>query len=127
MPKASVSLETEHFDLKSCEGGWVELRRMTYGQKLERQQLATDMEVEMVQGSKTQKATIDIAQKAIALFEFRHCIIDHNLFEGDDESTKFDFKNPKTLDKLDPRIGEEIGTYIDKLNNFEAQVDDLGN
>jgi len=127
MPKATVSSDVEHKDLKSLPGGWVTLKRMSYGQKLERTQLATDMEIEMTRGSKTQKASVDIMQQAVALFEFKNCIVDHNLFEDDEETIKLDLTTKTGLSKLDPKVGDEIGKYIDELNNFEEQDEDLGN
>lgn len=126
MPKATVSTAVEHRDLKSIEGGWVELKRMSYGQKLERAQLATDMEIEMTRGSKTQKASVDIMQQAVAIFDFKNCVVDHNLFEDDEETIKLDLSTKAGLSKLDPRAGDEIGKYIDELNNFEED-DELGN
>jgi hypothetical protein len=127
MPKASVSLDYERFDLRTCEGGWVELKPMSYGEKLERAQIATDMTIEAVKGSKTSKAQVDIMQRRTALFELSKCVGDHNLYEDDAETVKLDFKSAKILDKLDPRVGDEIGKLIDEMNNFEDQEDELGN
>lgn len=125
MPKASVSLLTEHFDLKTLEGGWIDLKRMNYGQKLERAQMATDMQLEMTKGAKTQKANIDIMQRVVTVFDFKNCVADHNLFEDDEEQIKIDFTRPNVVDKLDPRVGDEIASLIDDMNNFEDS--DLGN
>lgn len=125
MPKASVSLLTEHFDLKTLEGGWIDLKRMNYGQKLERAQMATDMQLEMTKGAKTQLANIDIMQRVVTVFDFKNCVADHNLFEDDEEQIKIDFTRPNVVDKLDPRVGDEIASLIDDMNNFEDS--DLGN
>lgn len=127
MPNATVSNEVERKDLKSLAGAWVELKRMSYGDKLERTQLATDMEIQMTKGSKTSTASIDIMQHAVAMFEFKHCLIDHNLFEDDEETIKLDLTTKAGLAKLDPRVGDEIGKLIDDMNNFEDEDDDLGN
>jgi len=127
MPKATVSSDVEHKDLKSLAGGWVELKRMSYGQKLERTQLATDMEIEMTRGSKNQKASIDIMQHAVAMFEFKNCVVDHNLFEDDEEKVKINLTTKAGLAMLDPKVGDEIGKLIDDMNNFEEDEDDLGN
>ena len=128
MPKATVSSEVERKDLKSLGGAWVDLKRMSYGQKLERTQLATDMEIEMVKGSKTSKASVDIMQHAVAMFEFKHCVVDHNLFEDDEETVKLDITTKAGLAKLDPKVGDELGKLIDDMNNFsDEEDDDLGN
>lgn len=127
MPRATVSAEEIRKDLKSLPGGWVLLKRMSYGQKLERTQLATDMEIEMQRGSKTQRASVEIMQHAVAMFEFKHCLVDHNLFEDDEETIKLDLTTKNGLSKLDPKVGDEIGKYIDELNNFEEEDEELGN
>lgn len=124
MPKAVVSTSSEKFELTTLEGAFVELKRMTYGQKLDRIQMATDMQISMSQnrGQQANSAKIDVMQKAVTLFDFKNCIVDHNLFEDDDETIKFDFTKPSCIDKLDPRVGEEIATLIDSLNNFEPDL-----
>jgi hypothetical protein len=100
---------------------------MSYGQKLERTQLATDMEIEMTRGSKTQKASVDIMQHAVAMFEFKACIVDHNLFQDEEEQVKIDLTTKAGLAMLDPKVGDEIGKLIDDMNNFDEEDDDLGN
>jgi hypothetical protein len=127
MPKATVSLgATERIDLKSCPGGWVDLKRMTYGQKLERQQIATDFQLELTKGKKTSKGTMSVMQKEVALYTFQRCVVDHNLFEDDEETVKLNFQSPDILNKLDPVVGEEIETLIDEQNNFDKE-DEEGN
>jgi hypothetical protein len=126
MPRATNNIEdTERHDLKTCPGGFVELRRMTYGQYLQRQSMAMDMQMQTSgKGKGSQGATIDIdmSQMKVAEFEFRHCVASHNL--EDHEGALLDFRQAHTLQLLDPRIGQEIGDLIDAMNTFE---DDLGN
>jgi hypothetical protein len=126
MPKATVSLTTERCDLKTLDGAWVELKRLTFGQKLERQQMATDMELDMGAKGKNQTAKVDIMTKAITVFDFQNCIVDHNLFEDDDETIKIDLSSLKGIAKLDPKVGDEIANFIDKLNNYDED-EELGN
>jgi hypothetical protein len=57
-------------------------------------------------------------------FEFRACIIDHNLFVDAAETQKIDFTKPMHTWKLDPKIGEEIGKYITELTQIDE--DDVG-
>jgi hypothetical protein len=57
------------------------------------------------------------------LFDFQHCILDHNL--EDETGNKLDLRNKMHIASLDPRIGEEIDTFLGELNNFEE--DDEGN
>lgn len=126
MPRAVVSAEVERKDLKTAPpDGFVELKRMSYGQKMQRTQIATDMTVEVQKGQKSQKASIDVAQLEVTLFEFRNCIVDHNLTDENDQ--KLNLHSKEGLSKLDPRVGDEIGKYIDELNNYDGEDDDLGN
>lgn len=116
MPKAVVNFsETEKFPLKTLPEGYVVLRRLSYGQKLERQSMATRLS--MTGQGKTAQMNMDMMQQEVTAFEFKHCITDHNL--EDENGQKLDLKNKVNIFRLDPRVGEEIETYIDRLNNFE--------
>lgn len=130
MVKATVSNHTQTFDLKTCVGGKVTLRRMTYGQKLERIELATSQVIKAEtdkrgrpQAGGEAQMDIKMLQRATSEFEFNRCIVDHNL--ENDDGIKLDFKSPQTLDILDPRIGDEISQHIEEMNNFEEE--DAGN
>ena len=121
MPRATNNInETERFDLKSCPGGFVVLRRLTYGQYLERQGLAMQLQMQSVGKKSDAKIDIDMAQQKVAEFEFKHCIAEHNL--EDDQGNLLDFRQAFTLTMLDPRIGQEIGDCIAKMNDFEAEL-----
>lgn len=125
MPRATVNIsDTEHFDLKTCEGGFVELRRLSYGEKMKRQEMSFGAAMKVDSGRKQRSAemTMDMAQTAATEFEFKACIVDHNL--EDDTGAKLDFKNAAHIHLLDPRIGEEISNYINDMNNAPV---DLGN
>jgi hypothetical protein len=123
MPRATNNIDdTNRLQLKTCAGGFVVLRRLTYGQYLKRQGMA--MEMQMATNSATKQSTMDIqmAQTKVAEFDFANCIVEHNL--EDDNGNLLDFKAAFTLQLLDPRVGQEIGDAIDAMNNFEG---DLGN
>jgi len=125
MPRATNNIEDlEHFDLKSCPGGFVDLRRMTYGQYLRRQGMAMDMQMKGGDGrSKANVIDIDLGQEKVTHFEFSVCIAGHNL--EDDNGNQLDFKNAGHVQILDPRVGQEIGDLINKMNSFEE--DEVGN
>ncbi len=128
MPKATVNLEAEDKkDLKTLVGGWVILRRMSYGAKLNRMQHVGKMSVEMRRGNKSNRAEMDLMQRAATVYDFQQCVVDHNLFVDDEETIKLDLKTAAAIDSLDPRIGEEISGLIDELNNFEDEETELGN
>jgi hypothetical protein len=128
MPKASVSLETEKKDLKTAPpDGYVVLRRMSYGQSVERRSMLT-MGFEAADGNKSDlRGEMAIGNKRITLFEFSHCVVEHNLFVDEEETILFDFTkgDPTVLDKLDPKVGQEIEKYIADMNNFSEE--DQGN
>jgi len=125
MVKATVSRDTERKDLKTLpsmngeEGGFVELRRMTYGEFLHRRDMVSKMSFDG-QGKDT-KATMEMAQALVTQYEFKICIVDHNL--TDDNDNPIDFRSTKALSNLDPRVGEEISTYIDEMNKWEPEED----
>jgi hypothetical protein len=120
MPRATVTNDTERFDLKSCPEGYITLKRLTYGQLLERREMSTQM---LLQGQgNSAGGELKVVQRAVAEFEFKHCIVDHNL--EDDNGELINFSRPGVVMTLDPRVGEEIGQLIDKMNQFEA---DQGN
>lgn len=131
MPRATVDTTvTKHYDLKTCPpDGYVEIRKMAYGQKLERLAMVTNMTVkaERTKGQRKKgrqdfEGQLNMAQAKVAEFEFKHCIAGHNL--EDDKGRLLNFSLPRDVALLDPQIGEEIGTYIDELNQFNAEDDD---
>lgn len=119
MPRATVSDEVKRFDLKSCEGGWVDLKRLTYGQYLERRDMATKMTA-VTGATRDIETEIKMMQEKTVQYEFKHCIIDHNL--EDENSNILDMSSPLVIRMLDPRIGEEIAKLIDSLNQFEEDL-----
>jgi hypothetical protein len=118
MPKATSNvLETERFELKSAPpDGFVELRRMTYGQVVARRAMMK-LSVESSKGSKDFKGEMAMASKDITMFEFKSTIVGHNL-EGE-EGRLLLLGSPVDFDSLDPRVGQEIEKRISEMNDFE--------
>lgn len=122
MPKATTNIQdTERYELKTCEGGFVELRRLSYGEFLKRRQMSTNLALKSGAG-KDFEGVMELANEKVTEFEFANCIVDHNL--EDENGEALDFRKVHHLKMLDPRIGEEISTYINKMNQFD---EDLGN
>lgn len=120
MPRATANIsDTKRFELKSCPEGYVVLRRLTYGQFLERQENAMDITMKRGEGKEAQ-SLLEMAQTRTAVYEFKMCIVEHNL--TDDNDNPLDFKQAFTIQMLDPRIGQEIGVYINEMNQFEEEV-----
>jgi hypothetical protein len=129
MPRATIDThESTKYELKTCEGAWVLIRRLPYGEFLHRQEMAIQLKFESDRqrnsNSRTNRtsSSMTLINKKVTQFEFENCIVDHNL--EDDVGEKLDFHDITTLDVLDPVIGNEIGGIINNLHQFE---DDLGN
>lgn len=129
MPRATINRdELIHFDLKSCPGGYVKLRRLSFHEMTQRQDLAGKMIYEQrqqlnraqrrqaAQGGEDQlvRSMLEMANVAVMEFEFKNCVADHNL--EDENGVTLDFSNSLALKNLDPKIGAEIGRRIDELN-----------
>jgi hypothetical protein len=123
MPVATVTNNTERLNLKSCPGGWVELRRMTYGQLLERRSMAMKMQMEAGGKGESAKMDIDMSNRRVVEYEFKHCIMDHNL--TDELENPLDLTRTAVLTILDPRIGDEISEKINDMHDFEAELGNL--
>jgi hypothetical protein len=122
MPKATVNADGTKIDLRTCPGGFVTLRQLSFGQMLKRRDMAAKYMQEFGTGrDTTNRITIDILNEASRKYDFAHCIIDHNL--EDDSGNKLDFSNAMSLDILDPKIAAEIENEIDKLNltDFDSE------
>lgn len=120
MPKATGSSETEQHDLKTCPGGYVVLRRMTYGEFIKRREMLSGMRMEGK--GRDAQAVLQLANEQVTQFEFSRCIVDHNL--EDDSGRKLNLGSPKDFSQLDTRIGQEIGELIDKMNQLHNEDED---
>jgi hypothetical protein len=129
MPVATVTQTNEKFPLKTCEGGFVVIKRMTHGEKLTRQDLSSKMKIGVAGRKKDFTGEIDTSRKAISFWEFKNLILEHNL--TDDTERPLNFKLDADIAALDGVIAEEIDSLISKYNNFEDDADDpetdLGN
>lgn len=108
--------ETERLDLKTLEGGYIVAHRLTYGQKLMRRQMVSNLKIEASKGRDFQGEMNMVNEKA-TLFDFQHCIVEHNLERA--EGQLLNFGNMQDIRSLDPRVGEEIDNWLSELNNFE--------
>lgn len=120
MPKATFNPEPQRFDLKTCAEGYVLLQRLPYGKWLNRQQMALQMKFSADKSSGDMSGEMAMANRKVTEFEFRECIVEHNLVGENDEP--LNFKNGITLDLLDPRVGNEIAAYISDLHEFAESL-----
>ena len=116
MPNATVSFESQRHELRTCPGAFVELKRMSYGQIVERRSMLK-LSVAQSKGSKDFKGEMAMANREITMFEFKVCIVDHNLTDVNDR--QLNLGSAMDFSALDPRVGQEIEDLIGKMNNFE--------
>lgn len=122
MPVATFKVsDSERHELKTCPGGFVVLKRMTYGQTLERRAIMK-LSFTTQKGKKSIEGEMAMGNRRIQIYEFQHCIVDHNL--TDDMERKLNLADPVVLDQLDPRVGQEIENLISDMNNFDDDEDE---
>lgn len=110
--------ETSEHDLKSLAGAHVTLRRLTYGQMVERRAMMK-LSIDASGRGKNRdfKGEMAMASKEIQRFEFKNAIVDHNLEKSD--GVKLDLGSSVDFEILDPRVGQEIESLIQEMNNFD--------
>ena len=126
MPRATVSQDTIRIELKTCPpDGFVELRTLTFHEMNSRLEIAGRMYQEQQtpkRGMKqkqpdTVRSYMEIANTAVTEYEFRNCIVNHNL--EDENGDPIDFTRPMQYWRLDPKVGQEIDDAITNLNQWE--------
>jgi type I site-specific restriction endonuclease len=95
-----------------------------------RQDIATRMYQEQTPTKGKKKGSPDVVRGyfeimnvAVTEYEFRNCIIDHNL--ENENGDLIDFTQPMQAWRLDPKIGQEINALIDERNQYDDEADDL--
>lgn len=116
MPVAVVSDEYTKKELKSLPGGFVVIREMSYGERIMRSGLTGAMKI--LKDSRSDYAgELSMETQKITLWDFANLVMEHNCEDVDGRT--LNFKVESDVRKLGSRVGEEIGTYIDEINNFE--------
>lgn len=125
MPVATRKIETVRHDLKTLEGGYVELRQLSYDEMLERRDGATQILMERgIRGDDNQQMNVKVLNRWSNQFSFPRCIADHNL--TDENGAALDFSKPEHVFRiLDPKVGAEIESLIDKLNQEDDVSEDF--
>lgn len=118
MPRATVTVAMQEFDLKTVPGGTVTVRRMTYGEKLQRQDEL--MSLSAIKDGDDMSLNMQMLNKKAALADFKNLVVSHNLTDEDDRP--LNFANAADVMRLDPRVGDEIGELIDKINAYEGEL-----
>jgi hypothetical protein len=119
MPVATVTDSDVKVDLKSIEGGYVVIRRATYGEKLKTKSMMSSIRMEL--GDKKtgniSQAHIELFEEKVTNYEFANFISDHNL--TDEKQKPLNFKNAADVARLRGQIGEEISDRMKEVNDFE--------
>lgn len=125
MPDATVSHEPVRRELKSCPpDGYVELLQLPYYDMLERRDGASRLYAEASEeGEVDSKLFMESMQQWSRSYEFKKCIVGHNLTDKD--GAPLDFSKPETLRKLSPNVGHEIERLIDELNGEAEESEDF--
>lgn len=122
MPSAVVILnESQRFELESLPEGFVVLRRMSYGEHLKRKSMTT-MSIASGMSKKDVQGTLHVANEEVTLYEFAKCVVEHNLEDSDGRLLNLSMKSD--LQKLHPKIGQEIEKYISQMNDLDDQDED---
>lgn len=128
MPRAVIDDTPERKELRSCPGGWVDLKRMPYGDWLHRTDISMQMQIAMEEKKLRNNSgggasgTIAMQNAAVTTYEFSRCIVDHNL--EDAAGNKLNFKNQATLQILAPRIGQEISDLINEMHVGLTEIEE---
>lgn len=125
MPVATRKSETVRHDLKSLPGAFIELRQLSYDEMLERRDGATQILMERgVRNTDSNQMNVKVLNRWSNQYSFPRCIVDHNL--TDENGVPLDFRKPDMVFKmLDPKIGAEIESLIDKMNQEENIDEDF--
>jgi hypothetical protein len=128
MPKGTASQETERKELKSLEGAYVVLRRLTYGERVKVRGISARMHAQRQrlrqEGADEAEVEMTIDAEAVEFYRFSKCIVDHNI---DDGKNLLNFKNRAHFVSLDPDVGQEIEAFIDEMNPIENLRDTADN
>jgi hypothetical protein len=141
MPIATgVGDGTVTHELVSCPGGFVKIRRLTYGEKMKRKSFMSKMKLntDSSAGNRAERrskqaqafsAELDMMNEEVTQFEFAVSILDHNLTylidpANPESEAMLNFKNPEHVKMLDGNVGEEIDDLITNHNDWESGEDE---
>jgi hypothetical protein len=125
-------LENQRFELQSCPGGYIVIKRLSYGDKMLRKQKLGKTTVTSTNTKNNRMsdfvAEMQMINEEVTLFEFAKSIVSHNLeiLKDPDDPTSaipVDFANPDHVRKLDGSVGEEIDDIITRFNDWESDLE----
>ena len=113
MVRAVSNDETKRVELSTLPGGYVLLRKLTYGEDLRKRDIGTNI-------SPGQGTTVEVKMDNLAVeaFEFERSIVEHNLTDENDQPLNLGDKN--TLMRLDVSVAREIEEAINDINSIDG-------
>jgi hypothetical protein len=102
--------------LTSLPEGYVIVRRMNYGEKL----LRSNMAAKFLMGGTSKddvQGELSMQTEEVAYWDFANLVVEHNL--EDTDGRVLNFKIKADVKKLDGAIGDEIGRIIDEFQEPE--------
>jgi len=124
MPDVGVTTEAVRRELESAPpDGYVMLKQLPYFDLLERRDKVTRLSMESSGADDGDgKLIMETMQQWARAFDFRNCIVDHNLSIN---GAKIDFTKSESLRSISPAVGKEIEALIDELNGEADQNEDF--
>jgi hypothetical protein len=120
MPRATVSMEPETAHLRTCPGGFIKLRRMTFGELTTSQDMAYQVQMKASEADPdSPEASLSVSRMAIMEYQFKTVILEHNL--EDETGRTLDFRSAKDVHLLDGNVGQEITSIVDNMHNWQKQ------
>jgi len=120
MPKAVANLEGKKFDLETLPGGFVVLRKLSYGELLTRRNLGLGVNAPFRRDTEEVDFQLQMDQSASRFFEFAHMILDHNL--EDENGKPLNMNSAADVQRLDPAVAQEIEEYMNDLNTMDEEA-----
>lgn len=125
MPVVTVDpTDYERKELKTAPpDGFVMVRALPYGKKLKRRDKASRMKMQTEQGGRGRRTSTEIELETLnewaVAYDFAYCIGQHNLTDKND--VLIDFTSAMSLSLLNPKVGSEIESILDSLNEEEEE------
>ena len=124
MPVATVNpdISQQRYELKTCEGGFVVLRQLSYGEQIKKQQMAAKMTFEG-QGRGFSGGEFEFFQRKVTEFEFATCIVEHNL--EDTEGKELSFASSNTANMFSKYLKQFSGSGSGKQASVDAVTEKI--
>ena len=119
MPKATINTTSTKHDLVSAPpDGFVELKRRSYGDSLERRDIMMTLGIKGE--GKDAESAMKLQNRAVTAFEWAKSITGWNLVDEND--VQLDWHKANIFDIIDPFIATEITQAIADMHAYENEL-----